>query len=260
MRISGTYLTLVLSLFFMGISAIGCSGSKSSSAQYDAQMHANSIRAEQMMLAESRRMASESGNARMRESANISNTVQPTSERLIIYNANVRMGVDLPDSASVKIAALAQEFGGYVQESGNTTITLRVQADLLHDALEKITAFGIIDQKNIRGQDVTDQYSDLGIRLENALRSRARYLELLDRAENVSEALQVERELERLNGVIDQLKGQMNRLENLTALATIQVSLYKITEPEPERELRPGILGYVGLGIYRGVRWLFVRG
>jgi hypothetical protein len=110
---------------------------------------------------------------------------------------------------------------------------------------------GKVQSQSVSGQDVTDQYRDYQIRLENAEKSRDRYLELLAKAENVEAALQVERELERLNETIDLLKGRMNRMDHLEAFSTITVQI-------KERK-KPGVLGYVGLGVYHAFKWLFVR-
>ena len=59
------------------------------------------------------------------------------------------------------------------------------------------------------------------------------------------------RELERLNETIGLLKGRMARLDHLEAYSTINVELR-------ERK-KPGLLGYIGLGAYHAVKWLFVR-
>ncbi|MBL4577871.1 MAG: DUF4349 domain-containing protein, partial [Flavobacteriales bacterium] len=90
------------------------------------------------------------------------------------------------------------------------------------------------------------------IRLDNAEKSRKRYLELLNMANTVSQALLVEHELERLNQTIDLLKGKINRMSHLTAYATITINL--------KEEVKPGVLGYMGIAIYHSVKWLFVRG
>lgn len=51
---------------------------------------------------------------------------------------------------------------------------------------------------------------------------------------------------------IDLLKGKTNRIDQLDAFATITVNL-------KERK-KPGVLGYIGLGLYHSVKGLFVRG
>lgn len=76
-------------------------------------------------------------------------------------------------------------------------------------------------------------------------------MELLEKAQTVEEILKVEKELERLNGEIDQLKGKIKRYDHLTQLATITIHL--------EEKKKLGILGYISVGLYKAVKWLFVR-
>ncbi len=123
---------------------------------------------------------------------------------------------------------------------------------MLDTAIAAIAALGEITSKNIIGNDVTDRYTDYEIRLENAQSARKRYLELLSQAENVSAALMVEKELERLNTEIDLLEGQMRSITQNVQYSSITVYL--------NEKVKPGILGYIGIGIYEGVKWLFVRG
>jgi len=101
------------------------------------------------------------------------------------------------------------------------------------------------------GEDVTEEYRDLEIRLDSAEKTRKRYLELLNKAEKVDEILKIERELERLNGEIDLLKGKINRLTHLAQYATITV--------QTSNGVKKGVLGYAFYGVYSGVKWLFVR-
>jgi cell division protein ZapA (FtsZ GTPase activity inhibitor) len=173
------------------------------------------------------------------------------SDRKILFNAILSLTVDVPDSASAQIKSIAKQYHGYIHEIGTYRCVIRVQSNSLEEALNAIAELGKLQHKTIRGQDVTDDYLDYQIRLENAQQSRKRYLELLAKAENVEAALKVEKELERLNETIDLLKGKMNRIDHLSAFSTITINLKEKT--------KPGILGYISLGVYHSVKWLFVR-
>lgn len=138
-----------------------------------------------------------------------------------------------------------------MSESGTYRAVIRVKSDQLNEAITTIEQLGKLTNKNVSGQDVTNEYRDYKIRLENAQKARNRYLELLKIAENVEATLKVEKELERLNNTIDLLKGKMNRIDHLDQFSTITINL--------KEKKNPGILGYVGLGLYHAVKWLFVR-
>ncbi len=176
---------------------------------------------------------------------------QAEEQRKLIYSADLGITVAEPDSALANIVALAQNFDGYVNRTGNNSAYIRVPAGRLNEAITQISTLGKVTYKNITGEDVTEAYFDMGIRLDNAEKARQRYLELLAKAENVAETLLVERELERLNETIDLLKGKMNRLDKLEAYSSISINL--------ERKTKLGPLGYVVKGAYSVVKWLFVR-
>ncbi|MEO0733899.1 MAG: DUF4349 domain-containing protein, partial [Bacteroidota bacterium] len=166
--------------------------------------------------------------------------------RRLIYAASLELTAPEPDSVVNRIITLAAEYGGNIVATEGQRATIRVPAARFADALAEIETFGKLKDKNITGQDVTDEYHDYAIRLDNAERSRQRYLELLALAKNVEEAVTVERELERLNETIDLLKGQLNRLEQMEAYSTISVWV--------NRKAKLGPLGAVCKGLYAGVR------
>jgi hypothetical protein len=172
-------------------------------------------------------------------------------ERKILFSADLSITVKEPVEANAQMKDIARKFGGYVQEEGTARTVIRVSSGRLDEAMAEVAALGKVTSKNLTGKDVTEEFMDLQIRLDNAQKARERYLELLAKAENVEAALKVERELERLNETIDLLRGRINRIEHLDAFATIAARW-------SERK-KPGPLGYVAIGLYQSVKWLFVR-
>lgn len=172
-------------------------------------------------------------------------------EKKVIFNGNVSLAVANPDSTNNKLEEIAKKYNGYVTELGSSKSIIRVKHLNMKIALAEVETLGKVQSKRLSGKDVTNQYLDFQIRLENAEKARNRYLVLLEKAENVTAALMVEKELERLNGTIDLLKGQMNRIDHLAEFSTITVYI--------KEKKKPGILGYIGLGLYHSVKWLFVR-
>jgi hypothetical protein len=170
-------------------------------------------------------------------------------QQMIVSTAFLTLEVDDVEPAAEAIVAVARRHAGYAVSSGRRTV-IRVEAGSLSEALRDLTSIGRVTSRDIQEQDVAKQYSDTSLKLENARAARARYLELLARAENVEAALKVERELERLNGEISMLESTLGNLAHLVQYATINVTL---TE-----RVRPGPLGWIFYGIYRAIEWLFV--
>ena len=172
-------------------------------------------------------------------------------DQQIIYNASIKLECKVVDSIPEDIQRMANEYKGYLSSKSSTHVTMRIPKDNLDAVIESLGGLGKITRKEIYANDVTAAYTDLGIRLENAEKARLTYLALLEQSANVSEALLVEKELERLNVKIDILKGQFNAMNDQIQYATIDVTISEKT--------KLGILGYVGKGIYSGFKWLFVR-
>ncbi|WP_338790751.1 DUF4349 domain-containing protein [Bernardetia sp. MNP-M8] len=179
------------------------------------------------------------------------NPKTPKEKRKILYSANLNLISALPDSINPQLERITEKYDGYVGRLSTTETTIRIKSEYFETVVKEIEKLGKVTRKNIYGNDVTEQYWDAQIRLDNALETRKRYLELLKMAQNVEEAILVERELARITQDIDLLKGQINKLDNLEEFATITISI--------KEKKKLGLLGYVGVGLYKGVKWFFVR-
>jgi hypothetical protein len=171
--------------------------------------------------------------------------------RMVIYNAYIDIKVKSTDTLNARLIDIAKRYNGYVQTLGTNNSVIRVQSEKLDSAILQIQGLGKIHQKTVSGEDVTEAYLDMSIRLDNAEKARKRYLELLAISQSVDEAIKVEKELERLNGEIDILKGRMNRTSHLVKYSTINLYI--------KEKKKPGIVGYVFVYLYKSVKWLFVR-
>jgi hypothetical protein len=176
----------------------------------------------------------------------------PRDTRMMIFNASLKLSVKNADSLNHQLSKLTAGLEGYAVTLGNSRSTIRIPATRLNDAINGISKLGKMSEKKLTGSDVTDEFNDYDVRLDNANKARERYLELLQKAENVEAALKVEKELERLNGEIELLKGKMERVSHLVSYSTIEIDIH-------ERE-KLGVIGYLAIGTYKAVKWLFVRG
>ena len=67
----------------------------------------------------------------------------------------------------------------------------------------------------------------------------------------MTEVLEVERELSRVTTEVERLDGQLRSLADRVALSTVRLTVAD--------GVRPGPVGYVLVGVYEVVKWLFVR-
>jgi len=84
---------------------------------------------------------------------------------------------------------------------------VRVPADRFDEAITRLEALGDVLHRNIQVQDVSEEFNDLNIRLETLNAMRTRLEELLARTATVTEALQIERELQRITLEIETVEA-----------------------------------------------------
>ena len=82
------------------------------------------------------------------------------------------------------------------------------------------------DRKEISSQDVTEQYIDLEARMNAKKKLEKRYLELLSKANKVSEILEIEKELAVIREEIEAKEGQLKYLQSQISMSTITIEMY----------------------------------
>lgn len=142
---------------------------------------------------------------------------------LLIYQATLHLSVFEVETTQRTVSEVAQELGGFLARQDNRQVVIRVPAAKFREALARIEQVGDVLHRNIEALDVSEEFRDVQIRLRNAEVVRDRLAALMAQARTVEEALNVQRELERITGVIEQLKGRLQYLGDRIAFSTITV-------------------------------------
>jgi hypothetical protein len=162
----------------------------------------------------------------------------PAAQRMLIYSAQLAMAVADVEASVQATQRLADEVGGYMLTMSANAITIRVPAKQFFPVLERLKALGQTLSKNVNAQDVTDEYVDLQLRLKNAEALRDRFVAILEKAANVKDTLEIERELNRVREEIERIKGRIAQLDKLIAYSTIEVAFTQ-AQARPARVRRP---------------------
>jgi len=156
------------------------------------------------------------------------------TERLIIRNANLDIVVQDTEQAVSEINDMADELGGYViesnlqqyQEGMRARLRIRVPAESLDTALERIQELSVeVNNQNVSGQDVTEEYVDLQSRMRHLEATEERLLSFMQEAEDTEAALEVYDRLQNIQAEIEQVRGRIQYLEESAAMATINVNI-----------------------------------
>ncbi len=148
---------------------------------------------------------------------------QPPAGPLLIYEATLTLGVYEVSAVLRTVVELGRELGGFLSRQTDDSVTIRVPARRFHDAIGRLEGLGDVVHRDVRTQDVGEEYRDLQIRLRNAEAIRARLELLLARADEVEDALKVEAELGRVTETIERYKGRLRSLADRVAYSTITV-------------------------------------
>ncbi len=155
-------------------------------------------------------------------------------DRMIVRTGNVMLVVNDVPIAIDEITALADGSGGYVVssrvwKSGERlvgSISFRVPAEYFSEAIETLRELAVdVTSESTSSKDVTEEYVDLTAKLKNLEATEQQLLAILEKAETVEDILNVQTELSKTRGEIEQTKGRMQYLERTSATSLIEVYL-----------------------------------
>jgi hypothetical protein len=198
-------------------------------------------------------------------------TLLVTEDRMIVRTGDMSLVVEDVMQARDDITRLADRFDGYVVSSRISGekdemrgwISIRIPDEKFEQALAELRELAVrVKSESTDSQDVTEEYTDLQARLNNAEATEKQYLALLEKATDVQDILSIYDSLSRVRQEIEQIKGQMQYLERTASMGLISVRL----EPEATAVwnamavLKSALRGIVVFGQVLGtiVIWLII--
>jgi len=162
---------------------------------------------------------------------------QTTSQK-IIKTGNLRFETQELEKTHQKILAAVQKVNGYVQRDNTGknynsqyhNLTVRIPSENFDTVIAAISdGVSFFEEKTISQRDVTEEFVDLNARLKAKRTLEKRYLELLSKAKNVKEMLEIERELSKIREEIEAREGRLKYLQSQVSESTITIYYYKIS-------------------------------
>ncbi len=151
--------------------------------------------------------------------------------RKIIRTGQLEVHVDDYEPTRKEIDALLKASGGFIASAqvghsdGRVTeanLVLRVPTQGYEDLVARLSALGTVVAESSNAEDVTDQWVDVTARLANAKKLEGRLIELVaTQAGNVTQLLEVERELARVREQIELFEGRLHVLDDQVSLSTL---------------------------------------
>ena len=154
---------------------------------------------------------------------------------LIVRTARLTIVAADFDAARAEVERVVQRTGGFVGQmvahgasgaSRRLEATLRVPTPRLDETIAALRRLGQVISEAQDGEDVTQQSVDLDTRLANARVSEKRLRDILaQRTGRLSDVLDVEREIARVRGEIEQMESERRMLDRRLTYATVTLSL-----------------------------------
>lgn len=151
-------------------------------------------------------------------------------DQMLVFNGALGLAVS-PDTIPASIDAavqLAVQAGGYVAQQTDVSLTLRVPSRRFRKLMKGLEGLGQVRTRSVQTLDVSEEFHDLEVRLENLQATRARIQKLLAQAKDLTETLVVEKELERVSAEIDAIEGRLRFLSSQAAFSTVTMGFQEL--------------------------------
>ena len=173
------------------------------------------------------------------------------SSPLIARTASLSLVVKNFTGIEAAVKIVVSGHSGYIGELNTATppdaaktfsAILRVPSGQLEPALAELKQLGRVDQGSQSGEEVTKQYVDLAARLKNSRATEERLLGVLrSNTGKVKDVLEVENEIARVRGEIEEMEADQRALQSRVDFATITLSVteeYKASLNAPSSSVR----------------------
>lgn len=169
-------------------------------------------------------------------------------DKKIIKNGVLHVEVADYSAYGKTVREYVTQAGGYVSNEEQlqsdykkeSTIRLKIPVDRFEELLGQLAVGGknVLSRK-ITSQDVSGEVMDTRARLEAKKRVRIRYLDLLNSARNMSEILEVQAEINKIQVEIEAATGRVNFLNHASAMSTIDLVYFQWLNPAGGGEPTP---------------------
>lgn len=160
-----------------------------------------------------------------------------TEDRQVIYRAQISIRVKDFDTSRAEIEHAVEQAEGYMVETSQREeerqidgyLIARVPQDTFTDFLDEVERLADrVQNRQITGSDVTEEYVDLQSRLKAKKAVEKRLLQFMEDAEKTEDLLKISTDLGNIQEEIEQLTGKITYLQNQVAYSTVEID---ITQP-----------------------------
>lgn len=158
-------------------------------------------------------------------------------DRTIVKNAYLGLVVEDTRQTVDQVTQVVSSTNGFVTSSNvyenqfgqggvSADMVVRVPVDQLEGTMAQIKQFADkVVNESLTASDETEQKIDMEAQLRNLRATETQMLSILERASEIEDVLNVQRELNNIRGQIERLQARLENLEGAAAMSTLRISI-----------------------------------
>lgn len=170
---------------------------------------------------------------------------EAASKRKVIKTANLQVETLEFDDFVAKLDANINSFGGYIESSyvsGNNiyqtssryaSYTIRVPEDKITGFIDQVGTLGNVTNKQYGEQDITLTYVDVESRIKTLQTEQETLLGLLEKAEYLTDIIELERRLSEVNYDIESYTSRLRSYDSQITYSTVSLSVTEVERITP---------------------------
>ena len=187
----------------------------------------------------------------------------------IIYSADATVETTEFEQTLEKLQALVKQYGGFIESSSingsnyysqsrgysnnrSANYTVRIPSARFSELMGSLSTLGNVPYTYTYTQNITSRYYDVQARLTAYETQEQRLLEMMEKAETVSDIIVIEDRLTELRYQIESLQSTLNNWDRQVSYSTVNVNVSEVTIFTPEAKLSYG--QRLGLAVRNGLQ------
>lgn len=187
----------------------------------------------------------------------------------IIYSASATVETTDFDESIAQLEALIAHYGGFVESSsisGNNyyhssrgyassrsaDYRIRIPSRDFAAVMSSLSTLGNVPYSNTYTENITSQYYDVQARLDAYRTQEQSLLDMMAKAEKVSDLLEIQNQLTDVRYHIESMQSTLTNWDRQVSYSTINLSVQEVQEYTPEARLSFG--AQLSLALSRGIK------
>lgn len=159
-----------------------------------------------------------------------------STDKKIIKNGEMTIQVGDINKTRTQVLKIIEENKAYIQAEGFRNIdqsdNLRMTIRVPHQNFEKLVnsfsdGMGSVVSKSISSDDVTEEYSDVSIKLANKKIYLEKYRDMLKSAKTTKDMLEIQENIRELEDEIDISEGRLKFIDDRVQYSSLDLTIFK---------------------------------